>query len=118
MAEIRLKTDDQIKTVLENPDDISVSLKDSETFDVSIQEITLDVGVKGADKFGVSLDNYVMSIGGGSGTDDYSVLTNKPKINNVILSGNKTGQDLALVNSEDVISLAEIDRLIYGGLNG
>lgn len=34
--------------------------------------------------------------GGGGGTDDYSDLTNKPKINNVTLSGNKTSSDLSL----------------------
>lgn len=34
--------------------------------------------------------------GGGGGTTDYTDLTNKPKINNVILQGNKTAQDLSL----------------------
>ena len=40
--------------------------------------------------------------GGGGGTDDYSDLTNKPKINNVTLSGNKTGADLGLVDDVQV----------------
>ena len=35
--------------------------------------------------------------GGGGGTDDYSDLTNKPKINNVTLNGNKSSADLSLV---------------------
>lgn len=34
--------------------------------------------------------------GGGGGTDSYSDLTNKPKINNVTLSGNKTSSQLGL----------------------
>ena len=34
--------------------------------------------------------------GGGGGTDDYTDLENKPKINNVTLSGNKTSSDLSL----------------------
>ena len=34
--------------------------------------------------------------GGGGGTSDYTDLDNKPKINNVTLSGNKTAQDLGL----------------------
>lgn len=34
--------------------------------------------------------------GGGGGTSDYTNLTNKPKINNVELNGNKTSSDLGL----------------------
>lgn len=34
--------------------------------------------------------------GGGGGTSDYPDLTNKPKINNVELNGNKTSSDLGL----------------------
>lgn len=34
--------------------------------------------------------------GGGGGTDSYSDLTNKPKINSVTLSGNKTSSQLGL----------------------
>ena len=37
---------------------------------------------------------------GGGGTSDYTDLTNKPKINNVTLSGSKTGADLGLVDAE------------------
>lgn len=40
--------------------------------------------------------------GGGGGTDDYTHLENKPKINNVTLSGNKTGADLGLVDDVQV----------------
>ena len=40
----------------------------------------------------------INSTGGGSGgTSDYTELTNKPKINNVELSGNKTTSDLGIV---------------------
>ena len=35
--------------------------------------------------------------GGGGGTDDYTDLSNKPKVNNVTLSGNKTSAQLGLV---------------------
>lgn len=34
--------------------------------------------------------------GGGGGTSNYNVLTNKPKINNVELNGNKTSSDLGI----------------------
>lgn len=40
--------------------------------------------------------------GGGGGTDDYTDLTNKPKINSVTLSGNKTSSDLGLVGDVQV----------------
>ena len=38
--------------------------------------------------------------GGGGGTSDYSQLTNKPSINGVTLSGNKTGADLGLLSGD------------------
>ncbi len=44
-----------------------------------------------ADVINVNLFN-----GGGGGTTDYTNLTNKPRINNVILQGNQTAQDLSL----------------------
>ena len=37
--------------------------------------------------------------GGGGGTSDYSALSNKPRINSVTLSGNKTSSDLGLQSS-------------------
>ena len=40
--------------------------------------------------------------GGGGGTDDYTDLTNKPKINSVTLSGNKTSAQLGLVGDVQV----------------
>ena len=40
--------------------------------------------------------------GGGGGSSSYSDLSNKPKINNVTLSGNKTGSDLGLVDDVQV----------------
>lgn len=40
--------------------------------------------------------------GGSSGTNDYNELKNKPKINNVSLSGDKTTTDLNLVDGETI----------------
>lgn len=40
--------------------------------------------------------------GGSGGTSDYNELTNKPKINNVALSGDKTTTDLNLVDGETI----------------
>lgn len=42
---------------------------------------------------------------GGGGTTNYNQLTNKPSINGVILSGNKTTIDLGLASSADIVLL-------------
>lgn len=39
--------------------------------------------------------------GGGSGTSNYNDLENKPKINGVTLSGNKTSSELGLTGDKD-----------------
>ena len=44
----------------------------------------------------ITEDNVISSTGGGGGTGDYQDLINKPKINNVILTGNKTTAQLGL----------------------
>ena len=43
--------------------------------------------------------NVISSTGGGGGTTDYTALTNKPQINNVTLSGNKTLADLGITDT-------------------
>ncbi|MCQ2737003.1 MAG: hypothetical protein MJ224_00105 [archaeon] len=43
------------------------------------------------------------SHGGSGGTDDYNDLTNKPKINDVTLSGNKSLSDLGIAAEDDII---------------
>lgn len=40
--------------------------------------------------------------GGGGGSDNYRDLSNKPSINNVILTGNKTSKDLKLLTKDQV----------------
>lgn len=49
---------------------------------------------------------WVDQTGGGGGTSDYTDLTNKPSINNVTLSGNKTGADLGLASAADLSSVS------------
>lgn len=58
--------------------------------------------------------------GGGGGTSDYQDLSNKPKINNVILTGNKTTEELGLptktsdlTNDSGFITSAVNDLLNY-----
>jgi hypothetical protein len=56
--------------------------------------------------FGSATKGYVRahsSGGGGGGTSDYTKLTNKPSINGVVLTGNKTSEDLNIGGSVDVI---------------
>ena len=46
----------------------------------------------------LELKDVIEAGGGGSGTTNYNVLTNKPSINGVTLSGNKTSEDLNIVS--------------------
>lgn len=54
----------------------------------------------------VDADGTIHSIGGTGGTEDYTELTNKPQINGVELTGNKTGTDLGLASSNEVNQLS------------
>ena len=42
----------------------------------------------------------------GGGTTDYNALENKPSINSITLSGNKTGADLGLVSADTLATVA------------
>ena len=60
----------------------------------------------------LKVDDIIYSIpngGGGGGTSDYTELTNKPEINGNTLSGNKTGAQLGLVDTENGKGLSEND---------
>ena len=50
---------------------------------------------------------------GGGGTSDYTDLTNKPKINNVTLAGNKSLSDLGIVEVTELTN-AQIDTIMNG----
>ena len=50
--------------------------------------------------------------GGGGGTNDYNSLNNRPKVNGVTLSGNKTGDDLDLVNEDDALTNEQMTALL------
>lgn len=50
--------------------------------------------------------NEAAQSGGGSGTSDYSALSNKPSINNVTLSGNKSLSDIGAASAADVADLS------------
>ena len=62
----------------------------------------------------------INSTGGGSGTSNYNNLSNKPKINNVELVGNKTSSDLGLVDlnaiNNKTLHLVEPQNIISNNL--
>ena len=56
--------------------------------------------------------NNALSGGGTGGTTDYTELENKPQINSVILSGNKTASDLGLISSASLFGNVVADYTI------
>lgn len=56
------------------------------------------------------------SSGGGSGSSDYSSLSNKPQINSIELSGNKTLSELSIQSTSDN-TLNTTDKSIVGAIN-
>jgi len=52
------------------------------------------------------------------GLSDYNKLREDtlPKINHVMLKGDKTGSQLSLINTGDLIMESDIDRIIFGGI--
>ena len=51
------------------------------------------------------------------GTSDYEKLSNRPSINSIVVTGKKNGNEYLLVNLNDAMLDADIDRIIFGGLN-
>ncbi len=49
-------------------------------------------------------------------SDNYEDLYNKPKINDIILIGNKTSAQLRLQHEMQTVTEGEIDDIIYGGI--
>lgn len=59
------------------------------------------IGYNGADKWKLKATE-LLNEGGGGGTDDYEDLENKPSINGVELSGNKTAAQLGMYTKSEV----------------
>lgn len=55
----------------------------------------------------------VLRLGGGGGVTDYDQLTGRPQINSNLLTGDKGGHDLDLMNLDDITIIKIID-LTYG----
>lgn len=71
-------------------------------------------------EIGIDLTNKLIKIGDGATAwnnlndyaGDYNDVLNKPQINNIVLSGNKTGADLGLADNADVVELSnELNQL-------
>lgn len=58
----------------------------------------------------------INSTGGSGGTSDYPDLTNKPKINNVELNGNKTSSDLGLQPAGNYVTNTDYATSSVGGV--
>ena len=50
--------------------------------------------------------------GGGGSTNNYHNLTNKPKVNDRVVDGNLTGNDLGLINSGDSLTEAQMSEIL------
>lgn len=55
----------------------------------------------------VSHEYPIMAQGGGGGSSDYNELSNKPKIDGVTISGNKTALDYGLATATDFVQINE-----------
>jgi len=62
-----------------------------------MNDIIINLRLKEVQAF---IDVPVFTGGGGSGTSDYNFLANLPAINNVVLQGNKSADDLGLIGAE------------------
>ena len=56
-----------------------------------------------------------LSVGASSGSNNYEVLYNKPRINGVELVGNKLSADINVQSLMAEVTPQEIDTIIYGG---
>lgn len=56
--------------------------------------------------------SYTDKHGGGSGSGDYILLTHKPQINSVELSGDMSSDDLGLASAADTYTKMEVDTAL------
>ena len=55
---------------------------------------------------------YTKKHGGTGGTTDYNLLSNRPKINGTTLSGDKTADELSLLDEDASLEPAQLDALL------
>lgn len=76
-----------------------------------------NLGAENANKvLGIGADGNVTPIEMSAGVKDYNDLENKPQINGVELSGNKSGNDVGLVNNQQ--GIANVGKVLGIGQDG
>lgn len=61
-----------------------------------------------SEALGIGVESRTSYSGGGGGTDDYTELTNKPQINNVTLTGNKTSSQIGVADAVHTHTVSQI----------
>lgn len=92
-------------TVLKNGQLAVATAPQSGTIVSAASEKDTTALVETADGTQLCVKTVSLGGGGGGGSSDYSDLSNKPKINNVTLSGNKTSSDLHLQGATSIVTL-------------
>lgn len=79
------------------------------------EQITLDILSKN-NNIDLSIGEHKQSISlsiDEKGVSDYNLLTGKPKINSIIVEGSKSAKDYNLQNKMDILSIQEIEKILY-----
>lgn len=83
-------------------------------FSINDQEINSEINISDSVNFGIS-DSEEITFGIASnyqGTGNYNSLSNKPQINDVVLIGNKSSEQLHLQDEMDYLTNNEIEQLL------
>lgn len=96
------------------PESVVVGLEPNESVTGVIAEETVTVSLE-AEEITALMENGGNGGGGGGGTSDYNQLRNKPSINNIILSNNKTIEELGLAPTKHYHSDEDIAMSDFGG---
>ena len=85
------------------------------TFGAVRTELTKKLNMSKIDSGKGSVSGSGSSSGGGGGSSDYNSLSNKPKINGIVLKGNKTAADLGLNGYNNLIDKPQINGVTLSG---
>lgn len=117
IGELDTKVSDLTTTVSDQGNDITAAKADITQLKTDMTSKLEASNIVAGENVSVSVDGNNVTIsstggGGTGGTTDYTQLTNKPQINSVELTGNKTSADLGLATASEVEGLGtEVDNL-------